>query len=188
MNEDSFQEQWYAVRVKSRHEKTVSFALRAKQYQEFLPLYKSTRRWADRLKEIELPLFPGYVFCRFDPLSRVAVLHTPGVVDVVRYGSNLAALEESEIKSLRIMVAHQLRAQPWEYVRVGQTVTIQEGSMKGLSGIVLDFKRSLRLVLSVSLLQRSVLVEIDQDNVRPSELLRIGQNREQTVRLNFRAG
>jgi transcriptional antiterminator NusG len=173
MNQTESQQQWFVVRVKSRHEKAVAFALRARQYQEFLPLYKAKRRWADRLKEVDLPLFPGYVFCRFNPLFRVPILNTPGVIDIVRIGGALAPIEEREIGALRVMMAHRLCAQPWKYVRIGQTIMIHEGPLKGLSGIILDFKRSMRLILSVRLLQRSVLVEIDQDQVTHSEALRI---------------
>ncbi len=162
---------WYVVRVKPRHEKAVGGALRAKQYEEFLPLYKSKRQWADRLKDVELPLFPGYVFCRFNPLFRVPILNTPGVIDILRIGSALAPVEEHEIDALQLMMAHRLSAQPWEYLRVGQAVTIQEGPLRGLSGIILDFKRSLRLVLSVRLLQRSVLVEIDPAQVSEPKAL-----------------
>jgi|HubBroStandDraft_2_1064218.scaffolds.fasta_scaffold301672_2 transcription antitermination factor NusG len=169
MNRTELDQQWYVVRVKPRHEKAVGTALRAKQYEEFLPLYKSKRRWADRLKDIELPLFPGYVFCRFNPLFRVPVLNTPGVIDILRIGSTLAPVEEHEIEALQVVMAQRLCAQPWEYLHVGQAIIIQEGPLRGLSGIILDFKRPRRLVLSVSLLQRSVLVEIDPAQVSDPE-------------------
>jgi len=148
----------------------VSSALRAKQYEEFLPLYRSRRQWADRLKEVELPLFPGYVFCRFNPQLRVPILSTPGVVDILKTGTSLAPVDDHEIEGLQLMAAHQLRAEPFEHVQVGQTVTIHAGPLKGLSGIILEFRRSMRLILSVSLLQRSVLVEIDRDRVSQSDI------------------
>jgi len=181
VNQAESLQQWFVVRVKPRHEKTVCSALKIKQYEEFLPLYRSKRKWADRLKDVELPLFPGYIFCRFNPLCRVPILNTPGVINIVKAGAALAPVEEREIEALHIMMEHQLTAEPWEYVHLGQTVTIQEGPLRGLSGIVLDFKRSMRLVLSVSLLQRSVLVEIDRDRVSHPDALRIGPNRSHFI-------
>jgi transcriptional antiterminator NusG len=182
VNQAESRQQWFVVRVKPRHEKAVSSALKTKQYEELLPLYRSKHRWADRLKDVELPLFPGYTFCRFDPLHRVPILNTPGVIDIVRAGVALAPVEDHEIEALHIMMEHGLSATPWEFVHIGQTVTIKEGPLRGLSGIVLDFKRSMRLVLSVSLLQRSVLVEIDRDRVSHPEALRIGPNHFQFVK------
>ncbi|PYV81621.1 MAG: hypothetical protein DMG05_29645, partial [Acidobacteria bacterium] len=57
--------QWFALVVRSQHEKMVASVLHSKGYEEFLPLYTVKRRWSDRIKQLELPLFPGYVFCRF---------------------------------------------------------------------------------------------------------------------------
>ena len=187
MNQIESGQQWFVVRVKPRHEKAVGFALRAKQYEEFLPLYRSKRRWADRLKDLELPLFPGYIFCRFNQLLRVPILNTPGVIDIVRTGAALAPVEQHEMDALHVMMEQRLCVQPWEYVNRGQTVTIQEGPLRGLSGIILDFKRSMRLVLSVSLLQRSVLVEVDRDHVTHSEALRFEPHRSRFIDVKAKA-
>jgi len=95
---------WYALRVRSRHENTVASHLRARGYESFLPLYKSRRRWSDRFKEIELPLFAGYVFCQFNLLDRLPILTVPGVVHVVGVGRTPVAIDETEIASIQAAV------------------------------------------------------------------------------------
>jgi transcription antitermination factor NusG len=158
---------WYGLRVKSRHEHTVASHLRARGYESFLPLYKSRRRWSDRFKEIELPLFPGYVFCQFDTSNRLPVVSIPGIVHVVGIGKIPVAIEESEIAAIQIAVKSRLPRQPWPFLEIGNKVQIEDGPLRGVGGILLGHRGHQRLVLSVTLLQRSVAVEIDEDLVRP---------------------
>jgi transcription antitermination factor NusG len=161
---------WFALRVRSRHEKLAGTLLESRGYEPFVPLYRSRRKWSDRIKEIDLPLFPGYVFCRFDPETKGAILSTPGVVDIVGFGPHYAEVEESEIDALRRVCDNDLDCEPCDHVLTGNTVRIDDGPLAGLEGKVVEVKRSLRLVLSVTLLQRSVLVEIDRAWVTPLEL------------------
>ena len=158
---------WYALRVRSRHENTVASHLVARGYKSFLPLYKSNRRWSDRFKEIEVPLFPGYVFCRFNPLNRLPILTVPGIVHVVGFGRNPVAIDEGEIAAIQAVVESGLPRQPWPFLEIGQSMRIERGPLCGLEGILLSFRGHQRLVLSVSLLQRSVAVQIDQGWVQP---------------------
>jgi transcription antitermination factor NusG len=158
---------WYALRVRSRHEKQVSTALRLKGYEEFLPLYRSRNKWADRYKTVDLPLLSGYVFCRIDPLDMLPALVTPGVIDTVRVGKKAAVLEEAEIARLQSLASSALNFQPWPYLQVGDRVRVRDGPMSGIEGIMIQMKNSLRVVLSVDLLQRSVAIEIDRDWVVP---------------------
>src|SRR5882757_7071017 len=102
---------WYALRTKSRYENTVASHLCARGYESFLPLYKCRRRWSDRFKEIESPLFPGYVFCRFNPLERLPILMTPGVFGVVGLGKTPVAIDEIEIAAIRSAVKSGLPSQ-----------------------------------------------------------------------------
>jgi len=152
---------WYAVRVKSRHENTVAAHLHARGYQAFLPLYKSRNRWSDRFKEIELPLFPGYVFCQFDLLNRLPVLSIPGVVYVVGVGRTPVPIDETEIAAIQATVKSGLPSQPWPFLQIGHRVRIEHGPLCGIEGILLGFRGHQRLVLSVTLLQRSVAVQVD---------------------------
>jgi transcription antitermination factor NusG len=112
---------------------------------------------------VELPLFPGYVFCRFQVLRRLPILMTPGIVHVVGIGGVPAPIDEIEITSLQKAMQEKLAAQPTDFLQVGQRVRIVEGALSGVEGIVLDFKNSIQLVLSITLLQRSVRVEVDRD-------------------------
>jgi len=158
---------WFAVRVSSNHEKIAAQVLDQKYYETFSPLYKVRRRWSDRFKIIEAPLFPGYIFCRIDLEHRLPVLTTPGVVQIVGFGMRPAPVEESEIAALQTIVNSDLPLKPWPYLRQGQTIRIEYGPLSGVEGILLKFKNQNRLVASVSLLQRSVAVELDGDWVLP---------------------
>jgi transcription antitermination factor NusG len=141
--------------------------LQGKGYEPFLPVYASRRRWSDRIKEIELPLFPGYLFCRLDPSDRLPILVTPGVVQIVGIGKNPVPLDELEIASIQTAVQSGLRRQAWPYQQIGQKVRVECGPLRGLEGILLSIKGGHRLILSVTLLQRSVAVEVDETWVSP---------------------
>jgi transcription antitermination factor NusG len=153
---------WFALRVRANHEKTVSNAIAKRGFEEFLPLYKA-RKSAKRSRDVETPLFPGYVFCRFDRSSWVPVIQAPGVIDVVRYGTSLAVIEDTEIASLQRMQRLRATMEPWPYFQQGDSVKINAGPLAGVRGTLVEVKRLFRLVLSVSLLQRSVLVEVERD-------------------------
>src|SRR5713101_4178902 len=116
---------WFAVQTRSRYENLVATLLRGKGYELFLPIYKSRRRWSDRIKELELPLFSGYLFCRFNPLNRFPILVTPGVVQVVGIGKNPVPVSESEITAIKALVQSGLPSQPWPFLRVGQRVRVE---------------------------------------------------------------
>ena len=149
---------WYALWVRSRHEKTVSDILEGKGFETFLPIHKSRRRWSDRIQEIDLPLIPGYVFCRFDVGHRLPILTTPGIVHIVgpEQGLTLPGL---------LIVCGDL--QLWPFLKIGQRVSIEEGPLRSLEGVLVTTKGQDQLVLSVSLLQRSVAVSVDRRWVRP---------------------
>lgn len=80
MDLNRFDKSWFAIHIRPRHEFIAAFILRNKVLEEFLRSYKSKRQWSGGQKEIKLPLFPSYVFCRFDACSQVPILTTPGVV------------------------------------------------------------------------------------------------------------
>ncbi len=145
-----------------------SATLRGKGFEEFLPLYRSRRRWSDRVKELDLPLFPGYLFCRFDVQDRLLpILTTPGVISIVGAGKTPVAVSAEEIAAVQAIVRSGLPAQPWPCLAVGSTVFIERGPLAGIEGIALNVDKAYRLVVSVPLLQRAVAVEIERDWVRP---------------------
>ena len=158
---------WYALRIQSRLGSLASTTLRGKGYQEFFPLYRSLRRWSDRTKELELPLFPGYLFCQFDVSDRLPVLTTPGVIGIVGAGKIPVPVDLEEIEAIRAILRSGLAAQPWPSLRVGSKVYIERGPLTGLEGIITNTDKIYRLIVSVSLLQRAVAVEIDRDWARP---------------------
>jgi transcription antitermination factor NusG len=157
---------WFALSVTPRKEKVTARTLRALGYEDFLPLYSLKRRWSDRIKTIEFPLFPGYVFSRFDPKLRLPILKIATVNHVVGPAHKPEPVEESEILALRTVCQSGLQAIPCPYLTVGSKVLIHDGPLSGLEGILVRDKQT-RLVLSVSLLQRSVAVEIDRAWVSP---------------------
>ena len=132
-------------------------------YECYLPVRRSTRRWSDRWKQIETPLFPGYFFCRMDPHNRLPVLSTPGVNQIVGVGKTPVPVDEEEIAALQRVQESSLSTSPWPYVEVGQVATVGEGPLKGVTGIVMRIKSEIKLILSVNLLRRSVAVEIDRN-------------------------
>jgi len=158
---------WFAVHVRTRHETAIAGFLEAKGYQQFVPLYKAKKRWSDRVKVLDAPLFPGYLFCRFDPQHRLPILKTPGVIQIIGYNRIPTPIDEMELNAIRTVIASGLQTQPWPFLAVGERVRIESGSLRGLDGIVVKMKENHRLVLSVSLLRRSVAVEIDSALVEP---------------------
>ncbi len=157
--------QWFAVAVKPRFDKAVARTLESKGFETLLPLYKTQHRYAARSKVSELPLFPGYVFCRFNVLTRLPILTTPGVIQILGTGNTPLALSEEEIVSIRVAIQADISLQPFPFLQAGQRVRIEEGALRGVVGLVVRIKDCVRLILSITLLQRSVLLEIDRSHV-----------------------
>jgi transcription antitermination factor NusG len=158
---------WYAAYTAPRHEKRVSLQMQERQVDCFLPLYKSIRRWKDRRKELELPLFPGYVFVHLALRDRLQVLQLPGVVQLVSFQGKPASLPDSEVEALRSGLAANMGMQPHPYLRVGRRVRVRSGSVAGVEGILLRRKQKFRVVISIELIQRSVAIEVDEADIEP---------------------
>jgi len=158
---------WFAVQVKTTHEKRVTSQLGYRGYEWFLPLYTSRRRWSDRIKQVQLPLFPGYVFCRVAMSARVSILKTPSVMRIAGIGYTPTPIDDHEITAIQRVVKLGFGVSPHPFLQVGHRVRIQSGSLDGLEGLITDVRRGDRLILSVTLLQRSVAVEIDSAWVTP---------------------
>ena len=158
---------WYAAHVCSRHEKQVARQLEERGVSYFLPVYRSVRRWKDRRKELDLVLFPGYVFVRLDLKDRLRVLQVPSVVRFVSFNGRPAPLPDSEIDALINGLATGVRAEPHPYLKVGHRVRVKYGPLSGAEGIMVRRKDKLRVVLSIDLIMRSVAVEVDEADVEP---------------------
>ena|SRR2546426_9773503 len=167
MHQGNRQTQWYALQLRSRFEKVVGMHLRGKGYEEYLPVYRSRRQWSDRVKEIELPLFPGYIFCKFDITDRLPLLVIPGVMSVVGFGGVPIPVPECEIAAVERVVTSGMKYGPWPTIAAGQSVEVKYGPLRGLEGVVVEVKKNYHLIISVKMLQRFVSVEIDRDCVAP---------------------
>src|SRR5215831_11456460 len=158
---------WYALYVRSRHERVVEVGLKGKGYAAFSPFYRTKRKRVDRVAEIDVPLFPGYVFCSFDPAKRLPVLTTPGIVGIVGPGNRPEPVDDTEIASIRTLALSGQPVQPWPFLRSGQHVRLQAGPLVGAEGIFVRVKDEYHLVVSVTLLQRSVSVMVEKEFVAP---------------------
>lgn len=157
---------WFALHVRTRHEVAVASFLDARGYEPFVPLHENRRPWSDRIKVVKAPLFPGYLFCRFDINNRLPILTTPGVIQIVGSNRMPIPVDEAEISAIKSLVASGLPSRPWPYLHAGDSVRIDSGPLRGLEGLLVKLKGCHRLVVSVTLLQRSVAVEIDSALVK----------------------
>ena len=176
---------WYALYVRSRHEKVVESGLKGKGYSAFSPFYRTRRKRVDRIAEVDVPLFPGYVFCFFDSNKRLPILMTPGIVGVVGPGHRPEPVDDIEIASIRTLALSGRPVQPWPFLRSGQRIRLQAGPLIGAEGIFLRVKDECHLVVSITLLQRAVSVVIEKDAVLP---LFLGDRRRDVPELELLTG
>ena|SRR5438128_5997837 len=163
------EQHWYAVHTCANHEKRVASQLVERDVEHFLPLYHSVRRWSDQRVELDLPLFPGYVFVRLKLKDRLRVLQIQSVVCLVGFGGLPAALPDSEMEIMRSGISQSLRAEPHPFLTVGRRVQITGGAFAGLEGVLKRKKGNLRVVVSLELIQRSVVLDVDFVDVVPIE-------------------
>jgi len=161
------QARWYAAYTAPRHEKRVTQQMDERQIHCFLPLYRSVRRWKDRRKQLDLPLFPGYVFVHLPLRDRLRVLQLPGVVQLVSFCGKPAALPDADIEALRNGLEGNVRAEPHPYLAVGRRVRVRSGAVAGMEGILVRRKRKFRVVLSMDLIQRAIAIEVDEADIEP---------------------
>ena len=170
---------WFAVRVKHQFEMPVASHLRNSGFESLLPLYRARRKWSDRIKVLDAPLFPGYVFCEFDPQNRMPIDHHPGVMGIVSFGKKLAPVDPHEINAIRAVVGSGMESAPWPRLEPGRKVEIDFGPLRGLQGVVVQElakgvpaksssarQEQLQLILSVTLLNRSLAVQINREWIR----------------------
>lgn len=164
--------QWYAVYTRARHEKRVAEQLASRRVENLLPLYNSVRRWNDRRVMLQLPLFPGYVFVRMALRDQLQVLELPGVVRLVGFGGNPCPLPVDDIEGLRHALAQDVRAVPHPFLMAGRRIQVRSGPLQGLAGFVVRRKGAYRIVVSIELISRSILVDMDLADleVSPADL------------------
>ena len=158
---------WFALRVRPNYEKPVAAALRGKGFQEFLPLVRSRRQWSDRVKVMDLPLFPGYLFCRLNLEERMPLLTTPGFLYLVGVGKNPEPVDQSEIEAIQSVLRSGLPVTPWPSLMVGQRVRLKHGPLRGLEGVLTKIANQHRIYVAVTLLKRSISVEVAPEWIHP---------------------
>ena len=153
---------WYAIRARTGREQYTTLLLENAGYECYLPLIKFTRQRSDAARDAAVPLFPEYLFCRMNPDNRVPVLMTPGVLYIAGVGETVLPVDEQQISAIQHVGKSGVSMIPWPYLQTGQVVCLENGPLNGLRGIILRIKSGLKFVLSVSLLRRSVAVDVNR--------------------------
>jgi transcription antitermination factor NusG len=156
---------WHALYTRHQHENVVAQALSGKGFEVFLPQYRTVHKWKDRHKEIQLPLFPNYVFIRGGLDRMLSIVTTPGVHSLVSWGARPADIPAEEIEAVRRLVESPLQVEPHPFLKCGDLVRIKSGPLEGIEGILVRKTRGFRLVLSVEMLSKSAAVEVDVNMV-----------------------
>ncbi|MGA8428280.1 MAG: UpxY family transcription antiterminator [Candidatus Sulfotelmatobacter sp.] len=164
-----YEPQWYAIRTRSRHEKMVSDQLEKQGIENFLPLIKRNRKWSDRVKEVELPLFAGYNFVRvsFGSPERLQVLKTHGVAGFVGINGCGSAIPENQIHDIRTLLASKFPFEEQPFLKIGQRVRVRGGALDGMEGILSAHNDDRSLVISLEPIERSLSVRIQGYVVEP---------------------
>lgn len=160
-NERMTQVNWYALYTKSRHEKLVDELLKRKGIETFLPLRKIRRKWSDRIRQIEEPIFKGYLFTRTAYLNRFDVLNTKGVVRFIGFGMFPSVVPDASVLALKRFMEEEIEIDPFPYLKEGDRVSVRSGTFRGVEGFLVHKKGKYRLVISLDLIQQSASIEID---------------------------
>jgi transcription antitermination factor NusG len=158
---------WYVAQTRSRHEKSVAAQLNERGVEHFLPLYEAVSRWKDRRVRLQLPLFAGYIFVRMPLRERLRALEIPSIVRLVGFGGLPIPMPDDEMEAMRNGLTIKLRVEPHPYLTAGRRARIKSGPLAGLGGILLRKKGSFRFVLSVELIQRAVITDVNIADIEP---------------------
>jgi transcription antitermination factor NusG len=158
---------WFAAYTRSNHERTAAEQLAQRSIEHFVPTYETVRVWKDRKKRLKLPLFPGYVFVRVALEEKLRILVVPGVVRFVGFDGRPLAVPDEEIETLRTVLQHKLKAEPHPYLVAGRKVRIVRGALVGMEGILIRKKARFRVLVSINLIRRSAMIEVDMHDVDP---------------------
>ena len=158
---------WFALRVREKMRGITEAHIVPLVADVFSPKISEVRQWSDRRKIVEVPVFPGYLFAQFELDKRMNVLKVLGVMDMVRVGARPAEVDPDEIAALRQAFAAQVSIEPLPHLMEGQRVRVTFGPMRGVEGTLALVKSKMKLILAVTMMNRSVAVEIDQKHVLP---------------------
>lgn len=158
---------WFVLTVKPQHERAARQELTLHSLDAYVPFYQTKRRWSDRVKTVELPLFPQYVFSRFPIGYRSKVMALPSVSTIVSFGGVPTPISHREIDILKRLTSEAFPLMPWPFLRIGQRVRVREGPLMGLEGILVREKAAYRVVVSIEMLHRGVAVELERKLLEP---------------------
>lgn len=158
---------WFALTVHPKHEHLAARGLRSRGFEVYLPLHRARRRWSDRTKSLDMVLFPGYLFCRFDALDKLRVMTSSSVRGIVRNGRDPIPVDDTEIASVRTLIASGRPIDVCPFLRVGQNVRISHGPFESVRGVIVRADDNWRVVVSVEALGCSIAVEVDADQLLP---------------------
>jgi len=169
IGDDSAEVCWYAAYTSANREKTIAAELERRLVDYFLPLYSTVRRWKDRRVQLDLPLFPGYVFVHFALRDRLNVLQIPGVVHLVGFGGRATPIAEKEVARVREFLHLGIRAEPHPFLKAGRQICVKSGPLEGMQGIIVRRKNRNRLVISFHVIHRAVAVDMDLADLEVSQ-------------------
>jgi len=158
---------WVAVHVCSNMERQVSLSLTERDYESFLPTYRARRKWCDRTVDLELPLFRGYLFCRWNNENRYPIVRIPGVIRLVGFGKMPACIDADEIAALQRVVNSEVTSMPWKFVRAGDKVRLTCGVLSGLEGVFVRASSHDYIVVNITLMNRAVAARVDPSQIMP---------------------
>lgn len=158
--------EWFAVRVKPQHERTVAYALGRLGFERYVPLCRTMRRWAEGFKELDVPIFAGFVFCRMRREEVTAIAAMPAVYNVVGHGPQPVPISEAELQVVKRIESSGLPVSPWPFLRQGQIVEIASGPLSGVKGMLASTMKSWHVVINVELLDRSIAVAVDRADLK----------------------
>jgi len=170
MNSDQDSKKWMAVYTRPRHEKTVEKEFQKKGFEVYLPILKERRKWSDRKKWVEFPLFRSYVFVRTKLKDALFVVQTSGVVKIIKFGGEVSIVQDESILAIKLMIEGGYNPEPLNYFIEGDPVEVKNGPLKGLIGEVIRLDKDDRLVVRVDAIQHAVSVQINRGFLKPIKI------------------
>jgi len=170
MDSDQDSKKWIAIYTKPRYEKTVKKELQKKGFEVFLPMLKERRKWSDRNKWIEFPLFRSYLFVRTKLKNSLFVLQTLGVVKVIKFGREVAIVQNKSIESIKLMIDGGFKPEMLDYFLKGDPVEVSDGPLKGIVGEVIRLDKDDRLMIRVDAIQHSISIQINRGFLKPIKI------------------
>lgn len=157
---------WYVLHTKCHHEKSAALRLEGKGFEPFVPVRTIVRKWKDRKKKVEFPIFPGYLFIKMPLIKKIEVLQTPGIVRIVGQGRP-ETVSENQIHAIRTIIQAEFEYDPYPYLVPGIDVEVIRGPLKGVRGVLEEKRSKHRLIINLEMINNCVATEIDAEDVKP---------------------